>query len=212
MSNIFTYAIDERTLKIQLKGMEAAATEQAWHKFEMYADAHPFTQPQNRFKNFQVNLNRNVVLPVVFGVIICLFSFLLFNFISIKNPHKAELNNEASQPEIKINNDLSLPMETSASLMNSFVSKKEEPKAEPLPVVKSEPVVATTIIPETNTTSSPVTTQPVVEQVAVATVPATNTEVVPKRKKRNAEEEQLSEIRPTTVSDEVDEEVEIIPN
>ena len=90
MSNSFTYQIDERNLRIQLKSIQAPVREDAWHKFEIFAEANVYKQPQTRLQNLQIPLNRNVVLPVIFGMVIIMFSFLLFNFITIKNPGHAK--------------------------------------------------------------------------------------------------------------------------
>src|SRR5204863_9054813 len=84
MSNIFNYEIDERNLRIQLRSMEVPMKEDAWQKFEAYSAEHPFRTPKTKMINLQLHLNRNVVLPVVFAMVICFFSVLLFNFISIK--------------------------------------------------------------------------------------------------------------------------------
>src|SRR5205809_1060857 len=96
MNNTFIYAIDERNLRIQLRSLESPSTNEAWSKFEQVADANPFRTSKRPFQGIHITLNRNVVLPAVFGIIICLFSLLLLNFVSIKNPsvqnsQKAEL-------------------------------------------------------------------------------------------------------------------------
>ena len=87
MSN-FTYEIDERNLRIQMKEFIVPVKEDAWQKFETFSDSMVNKHRENRLKNFNFSLNRGVVLPSVFGVIIILFSFLLVNFVSIKNPSK----------------------------------------------------------------------------------------------------------------------------
>ena len=87
MSN-FTYEIDERNLRIQLKEFVVPLKEDAWQKFETFSDSMVSQQRENRLKSFNFSLNRSVVLPSVFGIIIILFSFLLVNFVSIKNPVK----------------------------------------------------------------------------------------------------------------------------
>jgi hypothetical protein len=83
----FTYEIDERILREQLNNIAIPLKDENWLRFEQYAAAQaPVLIPKNRLANLQVHISRNVVLPVVFGVVIIMFSFLLFNFISIKNP------------------------------------------------------------------------------------------------------------------------------
>ena len=72
MSN-FTYEIDERNLRIQMKEFTVSVKEDAWLKFETFSDSMVNQQRENRLKNFNFSMNRSVVLPSVFGVIIILF-------------------------------------------------------------------------------------------------------------------------------------------
>ena len=82
MSSHFNYEIDERNMRNQLKELEVSFTEEAWYRYEAYAKQFHSTQKTQLLPNFNFALNRTVVLPVVFGGIIVLFSFLLFNFIN----------------------------------------------------------------------------------------------------------------------------------
>ena len=82
----FKYEINERSLKMQLKGHTLQFHEEAWTKFEIFSAAQKSAVQENVFSRFQISINRNVVLPLVFGAVIVLFSLLLFNFVNIKNP------------------------------------------------------------------------------------------------------------------------------
>lgn len=84
MSSIFSYEIDERNLRVQLKNLEVPRKEEAWQKFEAYAHVNAKSDEQPMFQHLQFRLNRNIVMPAIFGAIILLFSFLLYNFVSIK--------------------------------------------------------------------------------------------------------------------------------
>jgi hypothetical protein len=204
MSNHFTYEIDERNLRLQLKEHEVPAKEDTWQKFEAFSDALPCS-PSHRGMSFNFNLNRNVILPAVFGVIIILFSFLLVNFISIKVADKKSGN---AKTEIK---SAAAPMSLLSEEKNKSVSKStpeiknaEQPKVE-----------ASQVADEKTTPLNPVQIQTIPENTQqVATTAIANTEtagevktetaVKKKRKRRSAEvieEQQLQEVRPTLVTD-----------
>jgi len=84
----FKYEINERSLKMQLKENNVAFNEEAWLKFESFSATQVNVNHVNVIKRFQLSLNRNVILPVVFGGVVVLFSLLLFNFVNIKNPNQ----------------------------------------------------------------------------------------------------------------------------
>ncbi len=88
MSSQFTYEIDERKLRMQLKDLEYPLAENAWTKFESYAAARVIRRNPGTLGTLRLSLNRNVVLPVVFGVVVVSFSIMLFNFISLKPREK----------------------------------------------------------------------------------------------------------------------------
>ena len=84
MSTHFTYEIDERKLRVKLKELEPAANAEAWQSLEAYTASQTKNNGHSTLKNIQVPINRNVIIPVVFGILIIFFSVLLFNFINIK--------------------------------------------------------------------------------------------------------------------------------
>src|SRR4051812_41054745 len=108
MSSHFNYEIDERNLRVRLKDMKIPHKEEAWLQFEMYSDGAKSSFKTSSLPRFQLNINRSVVLPVVFGVVIIAFSLLLFNFVSIKNK----------------------PLNTLAAKLPAEEVKQEEPKKE----------------------------------------------------------------------------------
>ncbi|WP_317898769.1 hypothetical protein [Aurantibacillus circumpalustris] len=125
MSNHFTYEIDERHLRTQLKEATVAVSEEAWEKFETFTDSIVSDHRENRFANLNFTMNRNIVLPSVFGIIIIIFSFLLVNFVSIKTSVKEK----SESPE------------TDAVTMNSEEPKQAEKKALPVLVKKAKPEI-----------------------------------------------------------------------
>ena len=82
----FKYEINERNLRVQMKDNSVPYTDEAWQKFENYSASQKQHTHGSVMTQFNLSLNRNVVLPVVFGGVIVLFSLLLFNFVNIKNP------------------------------------------------------------------------------------------------------------------------------
>lgn len=95
----FKYEIDERNIRLQLKEMEMPFSEEAWQKFENYSSSHTSSVGETSVKRFQFSLNRNVILPTVFGAIIVSFSLLLFNFVNIKNPNSVREARAETSPQ-----------------------------------------------------------------------------------------------------------------
>jgi hypothetical protein len=86
MSNHFTYEINERNVRLQLKGHRFDAKESDWLRFQEHAAENvSFRKGIKVADKFNITLNRNIILPVIFGIIILGFSLLLVNFMSIKN-------------------------------------------------------------------------------------------------------------------------------
>jgi hypothetical protein len=96
MSSHFNYEIDERNLRGKLKNLSFPYSDEAWNSYEAFSEANKKAYKAPVLPTVKLNLNRNVVLPVIFGAVIILFSMLLFNFISIK---KAPETRTAKVPE-----------------------------------------------------------------------------------------------------------------
>ncbi len=197
MSSHFNYEIDERNMRNQLKAMEMPVKDEAWHSYEAYSKQFQQNNKTQLLPNFNFALNRTVVLPVVFGAIIVLFSFLLFNFINIKNTKTEKKEVVEIKPTVT-----SIPVENKAP-----ASKKEikviEVKKEIAPATASTATsnsIATVITSTVNTnaktmpltTNNSVTVKPVFSNTAVA---AQNTQLAgspstytfePKKKKRRS--------------------------
>lgn len=216
MSNHFTYEIDERNLRRQLNDHALPFNEEAWQNFERYNSAQSTFKRESRMKSLNITLNRNVVLPVVFGVIVILFSFLLVNFISIKNPKSTDQKAEASVvPALH----KSVPESKTPEKSNTNAVIEQKHAAEPLPTAstpdqKNTPgqqlpaqnVVAASVNPPAQSSSS---------DSGITTGAELKAEPVVKKKHRRpasevVESEVLPEIRPTLVTEE--REPEIRPN
>lgn len=146
----FNYELNESNLRIQLRNLEMPAGEDAWQKFEKYSESQPGRKSENKF-NFRIMVNRNVLLPAVFGVVIVSFSLILFNFISIKGPKRVESGAKA---------------ETSVSVVPEGISTQMA-KEEPKPLI---------VEPQTETASQTLAEQP----KEIQTQPAQQYQTLPK--------------------------------
>ena len=240
MSNHFTYEIDERNLRTQLKEYSVPVSEEAWQKFETFSDSMVSNQRENKYNSFNFTLNRNVVLPSVFGIIIIIFSFLLVNFVSIKNPvkentkkaAKTTISQDAEDPKIETKNTIPVPVNkpkpqiaaTTGSLTGEAETSQNNTAVAGTEIVKETAKQDSKInIPESH--SSNINTSPITNSVSainsssetspdsVANTAADEEAKAKRRAKRRAEaveSQKLLEIRPTPVTEERD--AEIRPN
>lgn len=224
MSSPFTYQIDERNVRMQLKDLEYPLPENAWNKFESYASSKVVPKAPGGLASLRLNLNRNVIVPVVFGVVVVSFSIMLVNFISIKPASKQ------AERQLK-----PLPVTTSVETASSPVvvstqeKRLQEKQKEPAPQQLSQenlslPELSHSSMPGEKTRipgSQPATELSVVQNSAADSgeqAPATlvNTElkadtetVVKKKRRKNVDPatQVQEEIRPTVVSDNQEEDV-----
>lgn len=206
MSNHFTYEVNERNLRIQMKDFTVPVNEDAWQKFETFSDTMVSQHRENRLKNFNFSLNRSVVLPSVFGVIIILFSFLLVNFVSIKNPvrtseQKAEAVPVKPAPQAQPKTEQQVPVIA------------EKPKVDDAAV--TTPTVADIQPEEKAIMNALVTTPETVPAETITPSAETSTDIASaseakakrraeRRAARALEAQKIQEIRPTPVSEERD--------
>lgn len=191
MSNIFNYEIDERNLRVQLKNLEFSVKEDAWEKFEAYASENPVAIQRSGWKPVQISLSRNLVLPLVFGLIVFLFSFLLYNFVDIKD--QAPATEVSETPAVKP------PAETP-------VRMTEKPAQ---PVVAANKVLAAPAVQPSKKEAVEVPVQKVATQepekiqepAAQQVLEPQQAQVQPKKQRRRRGDE-YSDIRPTVVAEE----------
>lgn len=145
MSSHFKYEIDERNLRLQLKENELSFTEEAWQKFESFAATQKSNGNEAIIKRFHISLNRNVVLPAVFAVVIIMFSLLLFNFINIKNPSKQSA--EVASPQTQAVNaepDRKKPVTPPVQAATLPVETKDPIATQPIQAQNAQPDVVKT--------------------------------------------------------------------
>lgn len=194
MSNHFTYEIDERKLRVKLKDLETTPTEAAWQKFEAYYTSQNNQSGGDFLKNVRIPLNRNVILPVIFGGIIILFSFLLFNFIDIKNPVKENVQKQepeaqttpvqARQTQEKTTTEtkkIDVPATELKQKAAPAIAVREEPKPEagvtPTFVVKTAPETAKVAI-QNNTVAQKQVVQQAINVAASVISPSLSTKTI----------------------------------
>lgn len=228
MSSHYTYEIDERKLRVKLKDIELANSDEAWRNFESYSQQQSKPQQGSSFQNLELPLNRNVIVPVIFGAIILLFSFLLFNFISIKKSPDTGSQNQASAPVVippSIQQStlpepapVNMPVESQnkALKVNQPGLKQEEPRGGETETDKqanSTATVAAAAKPAVNTqsVSNPAPTNTAVTATVQASPSPTaiaKTEPATKKKKAKraeiVENDSTPEARPAVINDERD--------
>ncbi|HOZ87043.1 MAG TPA: hypothetical protein PL029_04745 [Bacteroidia bacterium] len=218
----FKYEINERNLRMQLKDNSVPLNDEAWNKFESFSATQKNYAHENVMKRFNISLNRNIVLPVVFGGVIVLFSLLLFNFVNIKNPNQetAEINTETivaapateeKKPEIQApvkKQTMPAPVTDSVNSVVQDEIKTEQPETTNVLAEAEKPVIRIqkkTDLPDTGTAKADTKAElPAPEMIINAgsadrVNPAAGTET-PKKKKK--QKRQLIVTEPTVEEDE----------
>jgi len=185
MSTIFSYEIDEHNLRVQLKNLEIPLKEEAWQKFEIYKQTNTQIEQTPFLQNLQFRLNRNVVMPAIFGSIILLFSLLLYNFVSIKKD-KEQQETVASVPALETASEPEPEAVTTApEVQATLLSTEEMPVPETLPAEVTAP--AETPAPE----APAITTNSETRQA----------EAAERKRQRRRERETLSAIKPSIITE-----------
>jgi hypothetical protein len=92
MSSLFSYELDEAQIRLTLQNSKAVDYHDSmWDDFETNYVQTSTNHSQNKFKlpDFHLNINRNVVLPVVFIAALVGISAIMLSFVDFKtNPPK----------------------------------------------------------------------------------------------------------------------------
>ena len=205
MSQPFTYALDEQLLRTQLQSLQVAYKEDAWHKFEAYSNAQAVPAESGALQRLSLQFNRQLVLPVAFGSVVLIFSLLLFNFVSIKDPQRADVESSpVSHPVVPA------PDQSQQIIPGPEPVQQNDFKT----VVKNSEAVKTTepsIQKEIESAEKQSDTAPELASAAVADESAISAEDSAKKRRRRIRHAQtLEEIRPTMVTEDL--EPEIRPN
>lgn len=87
MSSLFSYELDEEQIRLTLQNSGAVDyNESMWDDFESNYVQSSVNHSQTKFKlpDFHLNINRNVVLPVIFIVVLVGVSAIMLSFIDFK--------------------------------------------------------------------------------------------------------------------------------
>lgn len=153
MSSLFSYELDEAQIRSTLQNSRAVEyNESSWDEFESKFLQHNTHQNLSKFKlpEFHLNINRNIVLPVIFVAALVGVSAIMLSFVDFKTNSTQQIdkglipNPDNFKPE----------KAKTATIVKKELVKTEEPK----PVVKTDsvplkietPTVSTNPIAETN--------------------------------------------------------------
>jgi hypothetical protein len=132
MSSLFSYELDEAQIRLTLQNSKAVEyNEASWDDFEANYVQHSTHQNLSKFKlpNFNLNINRNVVLPIIFIAGLVGISAIMLSFIDFKT-------NEPKQVEKALIPDPGnfKPTEHKSAVLN----KIEPEKAVEKPIIKAD--------------------------------------------------------------------------
>lgn len=147
MSSLFSYELDESQIRLTLQNDRAVDyNESSWDDFESKFVQHATNQNLPKFKlpEFHLNINRNVVLPVIFIAGLVGVSAIMLSFVDFKTnaPTQVEKSLIPNPDNFK-----------SEETKSAAIVKKEIPKP-----VAEKPVVKTDSVPVN--TEQPVMTDP----------------------------------------------------
>jgi len=97
MSSLFSYELDEAQIRLTLQDSRAVEySESSWDDFEANFIQHHSNQNHSKFKlpEFNLNINRNVVLPVVFITILVGVSAIMLSFVDFKTNAPAQVEKQ----------------------------------------------------------------------------------------------------------------------
>lgn len=147
MSSLFSYELDEAQIRLTLQNSRAVEyNESNWDEFERNFVQNNSNQNLSRFKlpEFNLNINRNVVLPIVFIAALVGVSAVMLSFVDFKT-------NAPTQVEKSLipNPNNYKPEQTKTTV----VAKKEPVKTVvEKPIVKADSVPVKVETPPTTTT------------------------------------------------------------
>lgn len=153
MSSLFSYELDEAQIRLTLQNSRAVEyNESNWDEFERNFLQNNSNQNLNRFKlpEFNLNINRNVVLPVVFIAALVGVSAIMLSFVDFKTNAPAQV-----EKGLIPNPDNYKPEQTKTAV----VVKKEPVKTvTEKPIVKTDSVLVKVETPAATTTQVAVVT------------------------------------------------------
>lgn len=154
----FTYEINESKIREQLKAFEIEPTADDWNAIVNIQIAESKVNRRNMDSVINFTLNRNILIPAAFGLMLVTFSILIFNFISIKPSVNSVDNAETlktPEPSTAIGTTPSNPTQNLKSKPNeNHGNKSVLLKSDSLMVLNSNPTTNKTIITKSDSTGT----------------------------------------------------------
>jgi hypothetical protein len=174
MNSLFNYELDERQIRMTLRDTDLEFSETAWEDFDRnYTIVNSRSSAEWKMPNIQLNINRNVLVPVFFILGLAGISALMFSFIDFKENKEEKVEkvlvpnpDNYKKPVQKIEPALAKNEDKKPVEVQSPVVKIEEPKTAPVNTGNSGNSVArkmsseTVTTPTLNTNPAPVLVQP----------------------------------------------------
>jgi len=147
MSSLFSYELDEAQIRLTLQNSKAVVyNESSWDEFEHKFLQNNTHQNLSKFKlpEFHLNINRNIVLPVIFVTALVGVSAIMLSFVDFKTNSTQQIEKGLIPNPNNFNSEKS---------KTTIIAKKEPVKTEAeKPVVKTDSVPVKTETPPAATT------------------------------------------------------------
>lgn len=170
MSSLFSYELDEKQIRLTLQNSKAVAySESFWDDFETNFVQHSSNQSHVKFKlpEFHLNINRNVVLPIIFIAGLVGVSAIMLSFVDFKTNAPAQV-----EKGLIPNPDNYTPEKTKTPVV---INKQTAKVIVEKPIIKTDSVpVKPEILPASNNTQVTVVTNTLNNQMAQNTTPNNN--------------------------------------
>lgn len=153
MSNPFNYELDERRIKLMLQNVDLEYNEEAWLEFEQTAlsqiKKNPISIPTPSVK---IGINRRMMMPVLFILLIGGLSAILFSFVDFKKKEVTKNENSVSNSInatstpaklTETKNTPPIPKKTETTPQKASITEKKRLVSQPnnIPENKTEAVV-----------------------------------------------------------------------
>jgi hypothetical protein len=182
MSKQFTYEIDERILRIQLKSYEVPFSEEAWQNYQNFLSNHNIPDKHSATNKFQLpRLNRNQVIYGIIALLIVMGSFIVFKVINASSESDGPVNKVQTEAET-VTKPEPIPEPQPVKEVEQIIPTVQEPTVAPVPEV-TRPNKTINNVGLTETTKEikkPVNGPPAEPKATVTAVPKATVAAVPK--------------------------------
>jgi hypothetical protein len=164
MNSLFNYELDERNIRLTLKEADLQFSESAWEDFDRNFNVDsPKPGLDWKMPKIELNINRNVMVPVLFIVVLGGISAMLFSFVDFKSNKKVQVE-KTLDPNPDNYKKENTPVLTQSDKQEQVVNTKS-------PIEKSSENKVASVPMETVSVNS----TPLVESASQQVVVTTNT-------------------------------------